>query len=332
MRRTLIIGVVPLLWLMAACGNDSGTDRGQPSTPPSTTAESGEGALSAVQVTGGDEQTPFKLEFDPPFSVQRTETVVLEPGDGPPVQENTTVLVDYVGVNGNTGKQFDSSWERGGPQTFPLVRDQMIAGFITGLVGQRVGSDLLIAMPPADAYGPQGNPQASISGTDTLLFAVHVVAASDPDPLPMAEGQRVPLPPDVPQLETNAQGQPTGFTTAGAQPTEEPTKLGVYPVIKGDGPTVGKGDLLTVLYVGQLYPDGKVFDESWGSEQPATFQVGAGALIKGWDEGLVGQQEGSRIVLVVPPEFGYGAAGSLPTIPGGATLIFAVDILGIGAS
>ena len=329
MRRKLMIGVVPLLWLTAACGSNSGTDQSQPSTTPSTAAP---GPLSAVQVTGGDEQTPFKLEFDPPFSVEKTETVVLEPGDGLPVQKNTTVLVDYVGVNGNTGKEFDNSWERGGPQTFPLVPDQMIAGFITGLVGQRVGSDLLIAMPPADAYGPQGNPQAGISGTDTLVFAVHVVAASDPNPLPMAEGKKVALPPDVPRLQTNAQGQPTGFTSAGAQPIEEPTELGVYPVIQGDGPTVAAGDLLTVHYIGQLYPDGKVFDESWSGGEPATFQVGAGALIKGWDEGLVGQKVGSRIVLVVPPELGYGAQGYPPSIPSGASLIFAVDILGVGPS
>jgi FKBP-type peptidyl-prolyl cis-trans isomerase len=133
----------------------------------------------------------------------------------------------------------------------------------------------------------------------------------------------------VPELQTNEDGVPTTFAVTG-DPPAEPTELGVYPVISGTGPTVGEGDLLTVHYLGQIFPDGEIFDESWTEAEPVAFQIGAGALISGWDQGLVGQRVGSRIVLVIPPDLAYGEEGSPPTIPGGASLIFSVDILGIG--
>ena len=64
-------------------------------------------------------------------------------------------------------------------------------------------------------------------------------------------------------------------------------------------------------------------------DAPVAFPIGVGRLIKGWDQGLVGVPQGSRVLLVVPPDLGYGAKGSAPKIPGNATLVFVVDVLGV---
>jgi peptidylprolyl isomerase len=101
----------------------------------------------------------------------------------------------------------------------------------------------------------------------------------------------------------------------------------VYDVIKGKGPIVKRGQTIYVQYVGQIYPDGKVFDSSW-SRGPFGTTIGEGAVIKGWDQGLVGQRVGSRVVLVIPSDLGYGSTGSTDgTIKPDEPLIFAVDIL-----
>ena len=90
------------------------------------------------------------------------------------------------------------------------------------------------------------------------------------------------------------------------------------------------GDLLTAHYLGQIYPDGKIFDQSYTRGEPATFQVGVGALIPAWDKALVGVKKGSRVVLVVPPKEGYGEQGNAGAgIKGTDTLIFVVDVLGV---
>ena len=100
----------------------------------------------------------------------------------------------------------------------------------------------------------------------------------------------------------------------------------VEDVIVGNGVIAEEGDTLTVHYVGTL-PGGAVFDTSrreGGS--PFTFTLGAGEVIRGWDEGLVGMRVGGTRVLVIGPEYGYGASAVGP-IPANSTLIFEVELL-----
>jgi FKBP-type peptidyl-prolyl cis-trans isomerase len=97
-------------------------------------------------------------------------------GDGATVQAGDTVTVQYQGVIWNTGEIFDESWSRGAPATFST--DQVITGFADGMVGQTVGSQTVVVIPPADGYGEAGAPQAGISGTDTLVFVIDILAVS----------------------------------------------------------------------------------------------------------------------------------------------------------
>lgn len=106
---------------------------------------------------------------------------------------------------------------------------------------------------------------------------------------------------------------------------DPPEELKVKVLSEGKGEEVKKGDTLNVDYLGQLW-DGEVFDNSYDRGSAFTFEVGAGNVIEGWDEGVAGQKLGSRLELVIPPDKGYGEQGSPPTIPGDSTLVFVVDL------
>ena len=90
-----------------------------------------------------------------------------------------------------------------------------------------------------------------------------------------------------------------------------------------------KGDTLHMHYTGTLHADGSEFDSSIPRGQPFTFPLGAGRVIKGWDQGLVGMCEGEKRKLIIPPQLGYGASGSPPKIPGDSVLVFEVELLKI---
>nr|CAA53594.1 FK506-binding protein [Botryllus schlosseri] len=90
----------------------------------------------------------------------------------------------------------------------------------------------------------------------------------------------------------------------------------------------GSGDVLDMHYTGTL-EDGSKFDSSRDRDTPFTFTLGQGYVIKGWDKGLLGMCEGERRKLKIPSDMGYGDRGSPPKIPGGATLIFDVELLKI---
>ncbi len=111
-----------------------------------------------------------------------------------------------------------------------------------------------------------------------------------------------------------------------------PKKLEVKTLIPGTGATAQDGDEIYVNYVGALYSNGKVFDASWSDTPGKAFgpiDLGAGAVIKGWDEGLVGLKQGGRYELTIPPSLAYGKSGSGSTIPPNATLVFVVDLLSV---
>lgn len=106
-----------------------------------------------------------------------------------------------------------------------------------------------------------------------------------------------------------------------------PKKLVVKDLKQGSGAEAKSGDVVTVQYVGVNYKSGKQFDASWDRGEPFTFPLGAGEVIKGWDQGVEGMKVGGRRELIIPPSLGYGAAGAPPAIPPNETLVFVVDLL-----
>lgn len=110
---------------------------------------------------------------------------------------------------------------------------------------------------------------------------------------------------------------------------EAPEGLQVQVLDAGTGQQVEAGDTIVCHYLGQSW-NGEVFDSSYDRGQPLSFQVGVGMVIRGWDDALVGQHVGSRVLLSIPSELGYGDRGVPQAgIKGGDTLVFVTEILGV---
>jgi peptidylprolyl isomerase len=111
-------------------------------------------------------------------------------------------------------------------------------------------------------------------------------------------------------------------------PTTTPSGLQYWDLVVGTGATAMPGNVVKVHYSGFLTTGAK-FDSSRDRGEPFTFPLGAGQVIKGWDEGVAGMKVGGQRQLRIPPELGYGAAGAPGAIPPNATLIFDVELLDV---
>jgi len=337
--RLLACLLLPLLLLAAACGDDSGDEplqAGEQDAAAAAAADATVGdaaeddpSLDAITV-GGTYAESATVEVDAPFSTDTTFRRILEEGDGDPITAGQSVDFQDVAVNGRDGTEFDNSYEATGPGAAPpnIVMDetQIIPGLVRGLIDVPVGSRVLITIAPQDAFQAQGGiPDAGIEADDTIIFVVDVLDATTPAaPLDRAEGAAVDPVDGLPTVELDDTGKPTITLPEGDPPTE----LVAQVLIEGDGPEVESGQTITAHYTGLIWRTGEEFDSSWDRGEPSEFPVGVGGVIAGWDEGLVGQTVGSQILLVIPPDQGYGADGN-PRIDvnGTDTLVFVVDIL-----
>ena len=128
-------------------------------------------------------------------------------------------------------------------------------------------------------------------------------------------------------LNSGADMQSGDNPTGGQEVTTE-SGLKYRDVAVGNGREAALGDTATVHYTGWL-ADGKKFDSSVDRKEPFSFRVGAGQVIKGWDEGVAGMKIGGKRKLTIPPQLGYGSRGAGGVIPPNATLIFDVELLGL---
>jgi FKBP-type peptidyl-prolyl cis-trans isomerase FkpA len=108
--------------------------------------------------------------------------------------------------------------------------------------------------------------------------------------------------------------------------TQSANELVIEDLEAGTGTTAEKGRMVSVHYTGWL-TDGRKFDSSKDRNDPFDFPLGAGHVIRGWDEGVQGMKEGGKRKLTIPPEMGYGARGAGGVIPPNATLVFEVELL-----
>lgn len=329
LKTILVAGLAASVTLLGACAGEK--DPGADATPgasatanPSGSASASPSAssapikastnLDAVTVTGKFGEEP-KVKIKSPWAIDKTQTKVLQPNDaGAVIKEGSTVELNYYGVNGRTGEKFDDSFSRGAPVSFPL--DQVVPGFSKGLVGQKQGSRVLIAMPGSDGYDAGGgNEQAGIKLGDTLVFVVDIVT--------------VPLTGPVGDAVKPAAGLPTvvdkaGVPTITVPKTAAPKELKIQPLIKGKGKKVTEADTITFNYTWARWSDGKVLEESY-STKPAEYALSG--LLPGMQKGLVNQTVGSRVLLVIPPADGYPQGNETPKIEPTDTLVMVVDIL-----
>lgn len=307
MRRLLLIVTVALL--AASLGPVAAI------APASATA----GPLDAVTVSGAAGEKPT-VTSEWPLAVKSSVSEVRTAGSGTKAAKGDQVSIDYVILNGRTGEEIETSYGSG-PVTLKLEKGTTPA-LLDALIGTTAGSQVLVAVAPKDGLTANGA-EVGLKKSDTILFVVDVRDVSTPRT--RATGTAVDPVDGLPTVKLAKNGAPKIFMPK----DDAPTDLIVQPLIVGDGPVVQSGQTIDVQYTGAIWDSGKVFDSSWKNGQSVQFPIGVGQVIAGWDAGLVGQTVGSQVLLVIPPDQGYGSSGQPAAgIKGTDTLVFVVDILG----
>lgn len=320
MRRRLAAASVLILATggLAACGSDSDSDSDSGSDSSSTSD-----SIDGLTVSGkfGEEPT---IEVDD-LDVDDVEAVVPIEGDGPELTEDGAALYRFVIADGGTGETVASNYQDNEPQQLLMSEENEV--ITDAVVDKPIGSRVVLAMPVTKLLGDQGAPQVGLEPEDDLVMVIDLVETSEaPEPpLDGPEGEKV-KPPSTAPLVVEQGGDVTGLDFSDL-PAKQPEDFRRILLIKGEGPVVKENDSITVDYYGAVWGSDKPFDESYSGE-PASFQLAKGSLIDGWVKGLTGVKVGSRVMLVIPADLGYGAQGSPPDIPPNSTLVFVIDVLG----
>lgn len=140
-------------------------------------------------------------------------------------------------------------------------------------------------------------------------------------------GEEEPTPMEVATVDSSGDASDRAKPEVTVPSGPPPRRLVEEELIEGTGTIAKAGDEVTVNYVGVDYESGEQFDASWDNGEPFTFELGAGTVIPGWEEGVAGMKVGGRRMLVVPPDLAYGETGAPPAIGPEATLVFVVDLL-----
>src|SRR5215471_7641578 len=310
MRRIALTLLLPLLavGVLAGCGGSTASSAASP----------------AVTVSGSFGKAPaIKIPTQKAAGSLTVKTVI--PGTGPTLTKTDAFVGNYAIYiwSGTSHRLAQSSFTTHNPTLFA---GQLLPGLEKALIGQKMGSRVLAVIPPKDGFGKNGNPQAGIKGTDTLVFVVDLIKnfASNAS----AGGQQVSSGGGALPKVTAATGAAPKIKVPSSKP---PAKLVTKTLVKGSGPAVKANQTVVVQYVGAIWKSGTVFDASWKRGQPFGFTIDASPdqVIPGWDKGLAGQTVGSRVMLVIPPADGYGKSGNAQAgIKGTDTLVFVVDVLG----
>jgi peptidylprolyl isomerase len=306
--------------VLAGCGSDNGdkkdtkstSDDPSASSSPSTDAN-GCGKFSAgsesdgVKVSGafGEKQT---ATFKTPLKASGLERTVLDKGKGAVTKAGQTLDVLISVYLGKDGKALGSE-----PVSLKAGDSQMIQAFTAGIDCVPIGSRVVVAAPAKDMYGDQGNAQLGITAEDSLVIVTDVI------------GEKKPLVPqvwkkDAPQVTFSGKGAPT----LKLPKTKPPKDLLLKVLRPGTGDVVKSGDTVTLDYQGTNWDTGKIFDQSYG-KQPASFATDQ--VVQGFGAALVGQKVGTRLVVSIPPKYGYGTNGNPQAgIKGTDTLVFVIEI------
>jgi peptidylprolyl isomerase len=259
------------------------------------------------------------------FDVEEATSAELVVGEGDELAEDTVVRAK-VGVFNGEGELVQGNYDTEATERIDLAVGQ--APWLAELVGAHIGSRVAVALPVAEVVGPEGAPQAGLEPEDSMLFLVDVMEEAPPA-LDGPEGEAVDPPANAPAVVGDDQ-EVTALDFSDA-PRAAPREFRSITLIEGDGAEVEEGQQVTVNYFGTVWGKGNApFDSSYERGEPATFPLTPGGLIDGWVQGLTGVKVGSRVMLIIPPRLGYGAEGSGSDIPGGATLVFVIDVLAAG--
>ena len=224
-------------------------------------------------------------------------------GTGKPATAGAVLKTHYTGWLLN-GRKFGSSKDLGKPLSVVMGAGKMIKGWEQGLEGMREGGVRWFRVAPSMGYGATA--YAMIPSNSTLLFRVELVSS---------------------EIDEEIAATMDFFPDTTTLTLENGSEGLRYAIVKpGEGEPARSGSTVKVHYTGWLV-NGYKFDSSRDRGQPFAFPLGGGRVIRGWELGVQGMLPGEKRILIVPPGLGYGSRAAGP-IPGGSTLIFAVEYLG----
>ncbi|MFT4217331.1 MAG: FKBP-type peptidyl-prolyl cis-trans isomerase [Micropruina sp.] len=281
-----------------------------PSASPTATIKPSN-SLDAITVKNRKFGDTPKITVKDPWAVDQTRVKVMTEGTGPVVNPSY-VFVNYLGVNGRTGKKFDGNF--GATATmFDLA--SVVPGFKKALEGKKVGTRVLVAMPGADGYDSQGgSEQAGIQVGDTLIFVVDIVDTVLAGPT----GKSITPPSGLPAV-----AEVNGKPTITIPKTDPPATMIAQPLTTGTGRKVTAKDVIAAHYLAVSWKTGKVIEDKMDGVDGGLLS----STIPGWQKGLVGKKVGQRVLLVLPPKDNYPDGSTNPPVEAGDTLVYVVDIL-----
>jgi peptidylprolyl isomerase len=315
--------LVPLLLIpaLAACGGNSNKSAGDSgSTNSSASAAAG---LSAVSFTG-DVGKSLTATWHNKIATPKTTTVkTLVKGTGDAIASGDSVSTYLWIGDGTTKKVAYSDYTNGASEAIPN-NGQLSEVFTKLFANATYGSRVAAVTTAADLFGSSsGSAQLGIGSDDNLVIVADFVKKAPTSPTPSdAKAHDVPAG-KLPKV-LSTKGKPSGLDWTGIAKPALTTPVQRAVLKEGNGAVVKSTDMVTVNYLGETYQAKKPFDESY-SQKPFTQSLSG--LIQGWKIGLTGVKVGSRVLLQIPPAYGYDAQGSGSTIPGNATLWFVIDVL-----
>jgi peptidylprolyl isomerase len=254
-----------------------------------------------VEVTGAAGEQP-ELKYTAPLTVTRPGTTTVWPGTGDRIEEGGPVLLNLYAEDGRDGSVVQSTFTDA-PAWHTMSVLSLGDHLHQALQGQRVGARLLYLEQQHDV---------------PLVLVIDILPTR-------ARGDVVTPSKGLPKVERDRDGRPHVQVRKGAKP---PTDLVVQPLVRGSGPQVEVGQVVTVRFTGVRWSNGRQFDTTWdasdGPDAVQSVMIGIGQVVDGWDEGLQEQPVGSQVMLVVPPSLGYGGTSSKLA---DETLVYVVDIL-----
>jgi len=304
---TAVLLAVPAL---AACGASSEKDAGA-DTP-----------LKAVSISGHVGQSLEATWHQKVAEPKATTATTLVKGKGSKIASGDTVSTYLWIGNGSTKKDSYSDYDNGAPETIPN-NGQLNEVFEKLFKGATYGSRVAVVTTASDLLGSaQGNPQLGISGNDNLVVVADLVKKAPVSPTP-SDTKAHDVPGGALPQVVSKNGKPSELDWKGLGKPSLATPVRRVVLKEGRGATVKPSDTVTVNYLGQTYKAKRPFDSSY-TGKPLTQPLSG--LIPGWKIGLSGVKVGSRVLLEIPPAYGYGAQGS-GSIPGNATLWFVIDVV-----
>ncbi|MFF2388100.1 FKBP-type peptidyl-prolyl cis-trans isomerase [Agromyces sp. NPDC058064] len=294
--------------LLAGCA--SGGDPEASETPAATAdcMDVESGALSDGVKVEGEFPGASTATFTAPLETDELQRTIAIEGDGDTTEAGQKINAVVSLYSGTSGEQLLSQ-----PAQITVGDETVFDAFRAGIDCVPLGSRTVTVAPAAALYDGQGNETIGLAADEDVVVVVDVVEVQQP--LKPAEWTE-----NVPEVKFGAEGEAPVVTLP---KVDAPTELQMKVLEEGDGDTVGEGDSVTVQYQGISWDSGEVFDQSYTRGEPSTFTTDG--VIQGFGAALVGQKVGTKLIVVIPPEYAYGTDPAAHDL-GGQTLVFLVEI------